>query len=60
MELSGQLHDGRFTPRERAPGMYLIGGWMVSRGGLNAVVKRKNPFIALAGESNTGRHHYTD
>jgi hypothetical protein len=33
----------RFTPRERAPGIHWIGGWMGPRGGLDAVVKRKIP-----------------
>jgi hypothetical protein len=32
---------GRFTPRERAPGTHLIGGWMGARAGLDAVVRRK-------------------
>jgi hypothetical protein len=35
--------SGRFTPRERAPGTYLIGGWVGPRTVLDAVVKRKNP-----------------
>jgi hypothetical protein len=32
---------GRFTPKERAPGTYWIRGWVGSRAGLDAVVKRK-------------------
>jgi hypothetical protein len=32
---------GRFTPRERALGTHWIGGWVCSRAGLDAVVKRK-------------------
>jgi hypothetical protein len=34
---------GRFIPRERAPGIYWIGGWMGPRAGLDAVVRRKIP-----------------
>jgi hypothetical protein len=34
---------GRFTPRERAPGIHCIGGWVGSRIGLDAVAKRKIP-----------------
>jgi hypothetical protein len=41
-EWSG-LHPGRFSPRERAPGTYSIGGWMGPRAVLDAVVKRKIP-----------------
>jgi hypothetical protein len=33
---------GRFTPRERAPGTYWLGGWVGPRAGLDAV-KRKIP-----------------
>jgi hypothetical protein len=44
MEVSGHLHDpGRFSPRERASGTHWIGGWVGSRAGLDAVVKRKIP-----------------
>jgi hypothetical protein len=43
MEVSGQLHSGRFTPRERAPGTHWIGGWVGPRARLDAVVKRKIP-----------------
>jgi len=34
---------GSFTPRERAPGTHWIGGWVVPRAGLDAMVKRKIP-----------------
>jgi hypothetical protein len=34
---------GPFTLRERAPGTHWIGGWVGSRAGLGAVVKRKIP-----------------
>jgi hypothetical protein len=32
-----------FTPSEKAPGTYWIGGWVVPRAVLDAVVKRKIP-----------------
>jgi hypothetical protein len=32
-----------FTPRERAPGVHWIGGWVGPRAFLDAVVKRKIP-----------------
>jgi hypothetical protein len=35
--------SGRFTPRERAPGTRLRGGWVGPRAVLDAVVKRKIP-----------------
>jgi len=34
---------GCFTPRERAPGTYWIGGWVGARAVLDMVVKRKIP-----------------
>jgi hypothetical protein len=34
---------GRFTPRERTPGTHWIGGWLGTRAGLDAMVKRKIP-----------------
>jgi hypothetical protein len=34
---------GRFTPRERAPGIHCIGDWVGPRTVLDAVVKRKIP-----------------
>jgi hypothetical protein len=34
---------GRFTPMERAHGIYRIEGWVGPRAVLNAVVKRKIP-----------------
>jgi hypothetical protein len=36
-------HPGRFTPRERAPGIHCIGGWVDLRAVLHVVVKRKIP-----------------
>jgi hypothetical protein len=44
---------GRFTPRERAPGTHRMGGWMVPRTVLDAVVKRKIP--SPRRESNSDR-----
>jgi hypothetical protein len=44
MEVSGQLHPpGRFTPRERTPGIHFIGGWVGHRAVLDKVMKRKIP-----------------
>jgi hypothetical protein len=37
------LRPGRFTPKERAPGIHWIGGWVGSRAVLDAVVKKKIP-----------------
>jgi hypothetical protein len=37
------LRSGRFTPKERAPSIRWIGGWVGSRAALDAVVKRKIP-----------------
>jgi len=34
---------GRFTPRERAPVIHWIGGWVCLRSGLDMVVNRKIP-----------------
>jgi hypothetical protein len=34
---------GLFTPRERAPGIHRIGGWVGPRAVMDAVVKRKIP-----------------
>jgi hypothetical protein len=36
-------HTGCFTPRERASGAHLIGGWVGPRAGPDAVMKRKIP-----------------
>jgi hypothetical protein len=36
---------GCFTARERAPGMYCIGGWVGLSGGLNAVEKISCPCL---------------
>jgi len=41
MEVSGQLHTGRFTPDERAAGTHWIGGWVGPGAGLDAVVKSR-------------------
>jgi hypothetical protein len=38
---------GRFTPGERAPGTYWIGGWVDPRAGVNDLEKRK--FLTLPG-----------
>jgi hypothetical protein len=35
------LRPGRFSPRERAPGIRWIGGWVEPRAGLDDVEKRK-------------------
>jgi hypothetical protein len=43
MEGSGQLHASGALPPERASGTHWIGGWVDSRAGLDAVVKRKIP-----------------
>jgi hypothetical protein len=44
MEVTDQFHaPGRFTPRERVPDTYWIGGWVGSRAVLAAVVKRRIP-----------------
>jgi hypothetical protein len=34
---------GRFTPREKTPGIHWIGGWVGPSSVLDAVVKRKIP-----------------
>jgi hypothetical protein len=41
-EWSASCH-GRFTPRERAPSTYWIGGWVDPRAVLDAAVQRKIP-----------------
>jgi hypothetical protein len=41
-ELSASRH-GRFTPRERAPGIHSIGGWVGPRVVLDTAVKKKIP-----------------
>jgi hypothetical protein len=38
---------GRFTPAERAPGTFRIGGWVDPRAGLDNVEKRK--FLTVPG-----------
>jgi len=39
---------GRFIPRERAPGIHWIGGWVRPTASLDAMVKSKNPFTGSA------------
>jgi hypothetical protein len=41
-ERSASRHS-RFTPGERVPGNYWIGGWVGPRANLDAVAKRKIP-----------------
>jgi hypothetical protein len=43
------LQPNCFTRREIAPSTHWIGGWVGPRASLDAVVKRKNPFITLPG-----------
>jgi hypothetical protein len=43
MEVSGQLHALAATPKERAPGIHCIGGWVGPRAVLDVVVKEKFP-----------------
>jgi hypothetical protein len=44
MEVSGQLQAlAALPPRERAPDIHWIGGWVGPRAVLDAVVKRKIP-----------------
>jgi hypothetical protein len=38
---------GRFTPRERAPGIHWLGGWVGPKAGLDDAEKRK--FLTLPG-----------
>jgi hypothetical protein len=53
-------HPGRFTPRVKAAGTHWIGGWVVPRVGLDAVVRRKripsSPFRNL-NPGRPKRHH---
>jgi hypothetical protein len=37
--LAGLSHPGYFTPRERAPGILWIGGWVNPRTGLKDIKK---------------------
>jgi hypothetical protein len=39
----------RFTSGEITPVIFLIGGWVSPRAGLNTVTKRKNPSLHLLG-----------
>jgi hypothetical protein len=41
---------GRFTPREKPPGIHWVGGWVGPRASFDAVVKRKIP--SLCRDSN--------
>jgi hypothetical protein len=44
LALGGELsasRSGHFTPKERAPGTYWIGGWVDLRAGLDDLEKRK-------------------
>jgi hypothetical protein len=44
MEMSGQLHAlAALPPGKYPPSTRWIGGWVGSRAGLDAVVKRKSP-----------------
>jgi hypothetical protein len=46
LDLGGEgsaSRPGRFTPKERAPGIHCIGGWVGPRAVLDTVVKRKIP-----------------
>jgi hypothetical protein len=45
--------SGRFTPRERAPGIHWIGGWVGPRAVLNVVVKIKIPSPRRESNSRT-------
>jgi hypothetical protein len=46
------LRPGHFTPRERAPGIHSIGGWVGSRASLDTVSKRE--ILNPRRESNPG------
>jgi len=58
MEVSGQLHVLDALPQERAPPypLYIV-GWVSTRAGLDAVVRRKIP-IPFS-ETNPGRPYHT-
>jgi hypothetical protein len=47
-EWSASWHD-RFILGENVAGIHWIGGWLGPSAGVDAVVKRKNPFIAPPG-----------
>jgi hypothetical protein len=56
MKVSGKIHDSAaFLPRERDPGSYWIGGWVGTRGSLDAVAKTKDTIIRPFRKSNPGR-----
>jgi hypothetical protein len=45
---------GLFAPKESTSAVHCIGGWVGPRPGLVAVVKRKYPLIAPAGNTTPG------
>jgi hypothetical protein len=47
-------HPGHFTPREKAPGMHWIGGWVGPKGILDMVGKTKKLLPYSCQESNLG------
>jgi len=47
--------SGRFTHEERYPDFQWLGGWVVPRAGLDAVMKRKKSLPCPCRESNAGR-----
>jgi hypothetical protein len=50
MEVSGQLHISAVLPSgEKHPVTFLRGGWVGPRTGLDAVAKRKIPYLNLPG-----------
>jgi hypothetical protein len=56
MEVNGELQaPGSFTQGERTAGTRSTGGWVAPRAGVDAVAKRKNPFIGTCRESNPDR-----
>jgi hypothetical protein len=48
---------GRFIPKERAPVTLSIGGWVVPRAGLDAVMKKKFPAPAETRDSPSTSPH---
>jgi hypothetical protein len=61
MEVSGQLHTtAALPPRERAPGTHWIGGWVVPRAVLDAVVNRKIPSSRRESNPRTQRYSVKD
>jgi len=47
MEVSGQLHTPRFTPRERALSTHWIGGWVGLRTGMGGEEINSHPVSGL-------------